>query len=106
MKENIGILDSDLSFARVLCERINEDGDFPYYARMFPDKEELFAFLDTSPLSLLLLSADREDEEILKADIPKIGYLSDVKGYASIRGMPALFKYRPVSEKPGAERGF
>ena len=98
MKEIIGILDSDYSFAEVLAERINEDGDFPYEARAFSDQTALFSVLEEGSLAALLLSADREDEEVLRKDIPKIGLLSDVRGFSSIHGLPAVFKYRPVSD--------
>ncbi|MBP5225619.1 MAG: hypothetical protein J6Z38_08590 [Lachnospiraceae bacterium] len=98
MKEWIGILEKDPAYAEALCGRLNEDGDFPYRAEVLKDREALLPRLKEAPPAVLLLSTACEDEEVLRADIPKPVFLTDVKGYASIRGIPALFKYRPVSE--------
>ena len=98
MKEMIGILDQDLSYAEMLSRRINEDGDFPYHMTVFQTSEDLFAALKAAPLAGLLLSTGIEEEAVFSADIRVLIYLTDIRDYAAIRGIPAVYKYRPLSD--------
>ncbi len=95
MKERMVIFDRDSKYAEELGKRLNDAPGFPFAVSAVSTKEELMR-LDGA--SILLLSGQEDDIEILHGRWGQVMLLSDVQGYHAVDTVPTVFKYQPLGK--------
>lgn len=91
------IFDTDAGYAKKLTEALIRQGSSPEKTLYFDSEEALSLYSSENPVDTLILPKNSGDfAESIQAE-RKI-YLSEVRGYTSIRGVPTVFKYQPARQ--------